>query len=177
MFFLNFLKTFWRRSVLFVGPLIPLFWTSGDISFGCQSQSGQPYSHLVEAYVLHIPWDSPLVQHPLTSWSAEPFSSMCLWTSFGGAWNQNLRQMFNWLSYVGFSNMTILTLCYEMQIKSKHLHIQNCFTTLFVTLRTVLVVVSMTDNWIFYFVGKYFFWDSKFSTRASCFPSQRSFLG
>ena len=29
----------------FVGPLIPLFQTSGDISFGLRSQSGQPYSH------------------------------------------------------------------------------------------------------------------------------------
>ena len=47
------------------------------------------------------------------------------------------------------SSVTILTLCYEMQIMSKHWYIQNCFTTLFVTLRTVLVVVSMTDNWIF----------------------------
>ena len=39
----------------FVGPLIPLFRTSGDISSGFQSQSGQPYFHLVEAYVLHLP--------------------------------------------------------------------------------------------------------------------------
>ena len=31
---------FWRTWVLFVGPLIPLFWTSGDISSGFQSQSG-----------------------------------------------------------------------------------------------------------------------------------------
>ena len=30
----------------FMGPLIPLFWTSGDISSGFQSQSGQPYSSL-----------------------------------------------------------------------------------------------------------------------------------
>ena len=30
----------------FVGPLMPLFWTSGDVSSGFQSQSGQPYSHL-----------------------------------------------------------------------------------------------------------------------------------
>ena len=37
-----------------MGPLIPVFWTSDDIS-GFQSQSGQPYSHLVEAYMLHIP--------------------------------------------------------------------------------------------------------------------------
>ena len=34
-----------------MGPLIPLFWTSGDVSSGFQSQSGQPYSHLAEAYV------------------------------------------------------------------------------------------------------------------------------
>ena len=50
---------FWRTWVLFVEPLIPLFWTSGDVSSGFQSQSGQPYSHMAEAYVLHIPWDSP----------------------------------------------------------------------------------------------------------------------
>ena len=34
-----------------MGPLIPLFWTSGDVSSGFQSHSGQPYSHLAEAYV------------------------------------------------------------------------------------------------------------------------------
>ena len=34
-----FLK-FWRTSVLYMGPLIPLFWTSGDVSSGspiCQN--------------------------------------------------------------------------------------------------------------------------------------------
>ena len=35
-FFFN----FWRTGVLFVGPLIPLFWTSGEVSSGFQSQSG-----------------------------------------------------------------------------------------------------------------------------------------
>ena len=35
-----FLKIFWRTRVLFVGPLIPLFRTSGDVSSGFQSQSG-----------------------------------------------------------------------------------------------------------------------------------------
>ena len=30
-----------------MGPLIPLFWTSGDVSSGFQSQSGQPYLCLV----------------------------------------------------------------------------------------------------------------------------------
>ena len=39
----------------FVGPLIPPFWTSGDVSSGFQSQSGKPYLHLTEAYMLHIP--------------------------------------------------------------------------------------------------------------------------
>ena len=32
------------------GALIPLFWTSGEVSSGFQSQNGQPYSHLAEAY-------------------------------------------------------------------------------------------------------------------------------
>ena len=70
--FQDFFKKFWRTCPFlgpFVGPLIPLFWTSGDISsFGFQSQSGQPYSHLVEACMLHVPWDSPLVWHLPTSW-------------------------------------------------------------------------------------------------------------
>ena len=38
--FFSFFLNFWRTWVLFVGPLIPLFWTSGDVSSGFQSQSG-----------------------------------------------------------------------------------------------------------------------------------------
>ena len=38
-FFLNFCRT----HVLFAGPLIPLFWTSGDICPGFQSQGGFPH--------------------------------------------------------------------------------------------------------------------------------------
>ena len=34
-----------------MGTLIPLFWMSGDVSSGFQSQSGQLYSHLAEAYL------------------------------------------------------------------------------------------------------------------------------
>ena len=29
----------------FLGPLVPLFWISDDVSSGFQSQSGLPYSH------------------------------------------------------------------------------------------------------------------------------------
>ena len=68
LFSLLFLKFFWRTWVLFVGPLIPLFWTSGDVSSGFQSQSGQAYLSLAEAYMLHVPWDSPVVWHLPTSW-------------------------------------------------------------------------------------------------------------
>ena len=32
-----------------------------DVSSGFQSQCGQPYSHLAEAYVMYVPRDSPLV--------------------------------------------------------------------------------------------------------------------
>ena len=39
----------------FVGPLILLFWTSGDISSGFQSQNGQSYLHLVEVHMIYVP--------------------------------------------------------------------------------------------------------------------------
>ena len=56
-----FKKKIWEDISPFVGPLIPLFWTSGDVS-------SEFHLCLAEAYVLHVPWDSPLVQHRLTSW-------------------------------------------------------------------------------------------------------------
>ena len=37
---MNFFLKFWWTHVLFVGPLIPLFWTSGDVCPGLQSQGG-----------------------------------------------------------------------------------------------------------------------------------------
>ena len=57
-----FFKLFSLTEVLFVEPLIPLFWTSGEITSVFQSQSGQPYSHL-EVLVIYILWDTPLVWH------------------------------------------------------------------------------------------------------------------
>ena len=45
----------------FLRPLIPLYWTSGDVSSGFQSKIRQPFLHLAEAYVIYILWDSPLV--------------------------------------------------------------------------------------------------------------------
>ena len=41
----SFLEIFWRTSAIFVEPLIPLFWTSGDICPGFQSQGGFPHLH------------------------------------------------------------------------------------------------------------------------------------
>ena len=39
-FVLFFFEKFLLDTCPFVGPLIPLFWTSGDVSSGFQSQSG-----------------------------------------------------------------------------------------------------------------------------------------
>ena len=50
------------------GPLVPLFWISGDISSGFQSQSGFCLIPIAEANVMYIPWDPPLVLHLPTSW-------------------------------------------------------------------------------------------------------------
>ena len=60
LFFKNFVG-----HVHFWESLIPLFWVSGDVSSGFQSQSRQPYSHLAEkklavsthhdSYVIYVP--------------------------------------------------------------------------------------------------------------------------
>ena len=39
----------------FVGLLIPLFWISGDVSSGFQSEGRQPSLHLVEANMMYVP--------------------------------------------------------------------------------------------------------------------------
>ena len=44
-------------------PLVPLFWISGDVSSGFQSQSGFCLICIVEANVMYISWDPPLVLH------------------------------------------------------------------------------------------------------------------
>ena len=63
----TFFFNFWRTWVLFVGSLIPLFWTSSDVSPGFQSQGGS-----LAGVLCHLPamnsWDTPLVQHLLISW-------------------------------------------------------------------------------------------------------------
>ena len=51
LLFILFLKLLEGIISLFCLPLISLFWTSGDISSGFQSQSGQPYSRFREAYI------------------------------------------------------------------------------------------------------------------------------
>ena len=43
--FYSFSLNFWRTSFLFVGPLISLLWTSGDICPGSHSQDGSPCLH------------------------------------------------------------------------------------------------------------------------------------
>ena len=56
----NFLKKYLEERSLFLRPLIPLFWTSGDVFSGFQGQSGQSYPHfngLIHTLtcMLHIP--------------------------------------------------------------------------------------------------------------------------
>ena len=47
-----------------LGPLVSLFWISGDVSSGFQSQSGFCLMcHIAEANVMYIPGDPPLVLH------------------------------------------------------------------------------------------------------------------
>ena len=53
----------------FLGPLVPLFWISSDVSSGFQSQSGFcRICFIVAANAMYIPLDSPLMLHVPTSW-------------------------------------------------------------------------------------------------------------
>ena len=65
---------FWRTSVLFVGPLIPLFWTS-DICPEFQSHGGSPHLHsLSPAYngILRFPSGVTPADLLSASMAAEP---------------------------------------------------------------------------------------------------------
>ena len=52
-FFKVFLSDTFTCPIL--GPLVPLFWISGDVSSGFQSQSGFCLIRIVEANVMYIP--------------------------------------------------------------------------------------------------------------------------
>ena len=86
-------KTFWRTWVLFVGPLIPLFWTSGDVSSGFQSQSGQPFSHFTWQWNMcnRFPEIHPWCDTcwPLGGHHGQSVSSRYLW-GIGGTRNREL---------------------------------------------------------------------------------------
>ena len=47
----------------FGGPLVPLFWISGDVSSDFQSQSGFCLIYIVEVNAMYIPWDPTVVLH------------------------------------------------------------------------------------------------------------------
>ena len=61
-------KVFGGHICPFWGPLVPLFWISGDIFSGFQSQSGFCLICIVKVNVMYIPQDPPLVLHVPTSW-------------------------------------------------------------------------------------------------------------
>ena len=52
------------------GPLVPLFWISGNASSGFQS--GLCLIHIAEANVMYIPKDPPLLLHVPSSWLPAP---------------------------------------------------------------------------------------------------------
>ena len=61
LFFNVFLSDTFTCPIL--GTLVPLFWISGDVFSGFQSQSRFCLIHIAEANVMYIAWDQPLVLH------------------------------------------------------------------------------------------------------------------
>ena len=70
---------FLRTLALFVGPLIPLFWTSGDVCPGFQSQGGSLACFLT-CVILRFTSDATPADCIEVSMAAEPFRSMYLQT-------------------------------------------------------------------------------------------------
>ena len=69
LFFWFFLKKFLADTCPFLGPLVPLFWISGDVSSGFQSQSGFCLIRYFCGGECNVhSQDSPLVLHLPTSW-------------------------------------------------------------------------------------------------------------
>ena len=88
-----FFKKNWRTLVLFVGPLIPLFWTSGDICHGFQSQDRSPCLHassLACTGIIRFTSSVTSVDLLATSMVAEPFQSTYMNTRIAEAWVQDL---------------------------------------------------------------------------------------
>ena len=72
----------------------------GDVSSEFQSQSRQPYSPLVEAYVLHIHLWCHTCWPLVASIAGKPISATYLWAGIGGTPNWDLschRRMLYWL--------------------------------------------------------------------------------
>ena len=117
-----FFNLFWRTWVFFVGPLIPLFWTPGDVS-GFQNQSDS----LIHACQMHtcykfLEMNSPLVWHLLTSWcmATGPTSSTNLRAGIGRAWNQDLLCP-RWTLYrLCYTDSAVCLWVFEMKLKSPH---------------------------------------------------------
>ena len=63
--FVSFFKVFLLDTCTYpiLGPLVPLFWISDDVSSGFQSQSGFSLIRMAEASIMYIPWDPPLMLH------------------------------------------------------------------------------------------------------------------
>ena len=61
------LNLFWRTLDIFMGPLIPLFWTSGNVLPRLQGQIGCQ-ACMLYCLCVRDSSDLPLVQHLLVSW-------------------------------------------------------------------------------------------------------------
>ena len=126
----SFFKNIWRTEVLFVGPLIPLFWTSGDFNPGFQSQGGSlpcVLSHLCTTDSS----DSTLVQHLPTSWQPV-WQAVCIpnmHTAEVGCWDSNGRSLAQQTRYA-VSHRDRLTLWRSCEIWS-FCRIKNLFSLFF----------------------------------------------
>ena len=107
----TFFKKFLVNTCPILGPLVLLFWISGDVSSGFQSQSGFCLIFFfAEANVMYMTWYPRLVLHELTSWW--PVQSQSLPHMHVQRWD---------LAWIGTGNHPdrILPLCQRPDLKLK----------------------------------------------------------
>ena len=145
LYFLKFLEPFCGATNT---PVLDFWWFSS----GFQGLSGQPYSHLAEAYVLHIPWDTPLVWHLPTSWrpvwQPSPLFHVPVrhwWDSKLGAIMPPIRQTLYSLSYSGSAMAKFTYKISKLPAKNKEIDVD---------------VRSLVDHgWNTYKIWRLYLWD------------------
>ena len=109
-----------HTHVLFLGPLVPQFWISFDVSSGFQSQSGFCLIHIVQVNIMYIPWDPPVALHVYTLLTVSIVGQQMYILPFWQIFDEKDTMLCKWLPSNSLSGEAIS--------KNQNCHFQICTT-------------------------------------------------